>query len=302
MFFFACILGVGMYISIIFRPEYDAVNFFIFLICAQVLFVFDPLWNLLLNAAAVSVFAVLSVSVKNAVLWQTGIINALIAAFLGMALSWYLSYTIIKEMIATRRLESERNRFREESIRDELTGLSNRRDYLNAVNFYISVCRHVHQTVCAIMMDVDYFKNYNDFYGHQKGDIVLKSIGEVLRRIIVEEHAFAARVGGEEFIVLWTENRMAEVQRVAVKLRQMIIDLQIPHEKSTVAPYVTASFGMYILRGGASDTAEELYNYADKALYEAKKNGRNCIMCMNSEDRVLKRVEILPPEKNIGRR
>jgi diguanylate cyclase (GGDEF)-like protein len=250
----------------------------------------------------VGVFSFLSASIKPAVIWRADMINVSAADLVGMILSWYLSHVIIKVMISSRRCEQERNRFREESIRDELTGLSNRRNYLNSVNFYISVCRHVHQTVCAIMMDVDYFKNYNDYYGHQKGDLVLKSIGEVLRRLSVEEHTFAARVGGEEFITLWTENRVAEAERVAVKLRQMIIDLQIPHERSGAAPCVTASIGLYILRGGSADSPEELYNHADQALYEAKKNGRNCIMCMNSEDKILRPVEILPPEKNIGRR
>jgi diguanylate cyclase (GGDEF)-like protein len=152
------------------------------------------------------------------------------------------------------------------------------------------------------MMDVDYFKKYNDHYGHPKGDFVLQSIGKVLQVLIEEERVFAARVGGEEFIILWTENRVAEAERVAVKLRQMIIDLQIPHVKSSVAPYITASLGMYILRGGTIGATEDLYNNADSALYEAKKRGRNCIWLRDSVDKILRPVELLPPEKNLGRR
>ncbi|MDR0555326.1 MAG: GGDEF domain-containing protein [Treponema sp.] len=300
--FFVSLMGFGIYIGIITRPEYHAVNFLLFLIGSQVLFIFDPLGNFLLNLAAVSVFSFLTISFKPGVIGLSDVINVAVASFIGMALSWYLAHAIIKEMLASRRLEIERNRFREQSIRDELTGLSNRRDYQNTVNFYISVCHHVHQTVCAIMMDVDYFKNYNDFYGHQMGDMVLKSLGEVLNRLISEERVFAARVGGEEFIILWTENRIAELERVALKLRQMIIDLRISHEKSQAAPYITASFGMYILRGGSTDNPEELYHQADLALYEAKKRGRNCIVCVDSEDKTPRMVELLPPEKNLGRR
>lgn len=299
--YFVFLLGFGICLSVFFTPEYYGVNFIVFLICSQVVFVLNPPLILLLNAAAVSVFACLGAPVKPPQIWRSDLVNAAIAALIGMALSWYMSRSLIKVMITSRRFEQERNRFREESIRDELTGLSNRRDYLNAVNFYISVCHHVHQTVCAVMMDVDYFKNYNDYYGHQKGDAVLKSIGDVLRRLSSEEHAFTARVGGEEFIVLWTENRIAEAERVALKLRQMIIDLQIPHEKSAAAPHITASFGLYIQRGGSADTAEDLYRNADSALYMAKKNGRNCIMCINSEDKTAKMVQILPPHENIGR-
>jgi PleD family two-component response regulator len=82
----------------------------------------------------------------------------------------------------------------------------------------------------------------------------------------------------------------------------MIIDLDIPHAKSSVASCITASLGMYILRGGANGTTEELYNNADAALYEAKKRGRNCIWLWDAADKALRPVELLPPEKNLGRR
>jgi len=299
---FITLMAFGIYLGIIKRPEQHASVFFVFFVCAQIVFVSGFLWSLLLNIVTVLVFSILAIVFKPFEIWASDVANVIITALAGMIFTRYMSYTVIREMLATRRLEIERNRFREESIKDELTGLSNRRDYLHAVDFYISVCQHVHQSVCAIMMDVDYFKKYNDHYGHPKGDIVLQSIGKVLQTLIEEERVFAARVGGEEFIILWTENRMAEAERVAVKLRQMIIDLQIPHVKSSVAPYITASLGMYILRGGTTDTTEALYNNADMALYEAKKRGRNCIWLRDSADKILRPVELLPPEKNLGRR
>jgi diguanylate cyclase (GGDEF)-like protein len=299
---FIALMAFGIYLGIIKRPEQHASVFFVFFVCAQIVFVSGFLWSLLLNIVTVLVFSILAIVFKPFEIWASDVANAIITALAGIIFTRYMSYTVIREMLATRRLEIERNRFREESIKDELTGLSNRRDYLHAVDFYISVCQHVHQSVCAIMMDVDYFKKYNDYYGHPKGDIVLQSIGKVLQTLIEEERVFAARVGGEEFIILWTENRMAEAERVAVKLRQMIIDLQIPHLKSSVAPYITASLGMYILRGGTADTTEDLYNNADMALYEAKKRGRNCIWLRDSVDKILRPVELLPPEKNLGRR
>jgi diguanylate cyclase (GGDEF)-like protein len=150
------------------------------------------------------------------------------------------------------------------------------------------------------MMDVDFFKNYNDFYGHPKGDTVLQSIGKVLRELAEEDKVYVARVGGEEFIVLWTENRMLEAERVVLKLRQKIIDLQIPHLKSSVAPYVTASFGLYFMRGGSMNSAEELYNFADIALYKAKEAGRNCIMLLDSATNGFYPIE-LRPHDNITR-
>jgi diguanylate cyclase (GGDEF)-like protein len=274
----------------------------VFFVGAQILFVISFLWSLILNLVTVIVFSVLSILLEPFDIWIFNVAGIIIAGLSGMIITRYMYYMVIKGMIATRRLEFERNRFREESIKDELTGLSNRRDYLHAVNFYISVCRHVHQTICAIMMDVDFFKLYNDHYGHPMGDMVLKAIGKELQALIEEERVFAARVGGEEFIVLWTENRITEAERVALKLRQKILDLQITHEKSPVAPYVTASLGLYILRGGSTDSVADFYNNADAALYEAKRQGRNCIMLRDSADNTLRPVELVLSEKRLSRR
>jgi diguanylate cyclase (GGDEF)-like protein len=300
--FYISLLAPGIYYEI-FQQPYDHVSIIlVFFVSAQIPFVVSFLWTLVLNLITVAVFSFFSVQIKPFEIWVFDVSNIIFAVLISIVITRYTYYTVIKGMIAARRLEIERNRFREESIKDELTGLSNRRNYFHAVNFYISVCQHVHQTICAVMIDVDFFKQYNDFYGHFKGDIVLQSLGKVLQSLIEEERVFAARVGGEEFIMLWTENRISEAERVAVKLRQKIIDLKIPHEKSSVAPYVTASLGVYILRGGSADSVEDLYNNADAALYEAKKRGRNCIMLRDSADRTLRPVELLPPEKNVGRR
>jgi diguanylate cyclase (GGDEF)-like protein len=282
--FFITLMTLGMYIGVFTQPEQHAVNFMVFLVCSQVIFVLRPLYTVLLNLITVTVFSFFAITMKSETLWRFDVSNAAAAAVIGIAFSWYLSHVVIKEMLASRRLEIERNYFRDESMKDELTGLSNRREYLNVANYYISISRHVHQTVCAIMLDVDFFKNYNDFYGHQQGDEVLKALGKVLHQLAAEENVFAARVGGEEFLVLWTENRIDEAKRVAVKLRQMILDLNIPHEKSAAAPCVTASLGLYVLRGGSPGTADDLYREADAALYEAKARGRNCIILRDSAE------------------
>jgi diguanylate cyclase (GGDEF)-like protein len=220
------------------------------------------------------------------------LVNGIIAAIVGTTFSWYASYIMIREMLTAKKLEDERSKFKEQSIKDELTGLSNRRDFLNSANFYTSVCQHVHQTIGVIMMDVDHFKNYNDVYGHAQGDLVLKAIGDVLKNLVQEEKVFAARVGGEEFIILWTENRLSEAEGLALKLKKTINALNIPHSKSDAALHVTASYGLYFLRGGSMDTVDEFYEKADAALYEAKKQGRNRIILVDSyEPSVFRLVE-----------
>jgi diguanylate cyclase (GGDEF)-like protein len=214
-----------------------------------------------------------------------------------MMLNWYITYVFLQGKITARSLQDERNRYHEESIHDQLTGLNNRRSFEQSVEFFTSVCQNVHQTVCVMMMDVDFFKQYNDFYGHQKGDVVLKAIGNALNRLVEENRVYTARVGGEEFIVLWAENRILEAQRVALKLRQMIIDLRIPHQMSSAAPCVTSSFGLYIMRGGSEDSASELYKAADEALYKAKADGRNCIVIHDSADKSFRRLDVEHPDE-----
>jgi diguanylate cyclase (GGDEF)-like protein len=302
VFFILTALLFGIYTDVVIRREESSANFMVLLLCFQTVFHIRALYKLLLIIGMACVFSASVIMLKPPEFWYTDVLEMITAVLVSAVLSWYMSYATIKEMLVTGKLLKDRDRFREESVRDELTGLANRREYQNAVRFYVNANHRVRQTVCAIMLDVDFFKNYNDYYGHQKGDEVLKAIGGVLKRVIKEEKVFAARVGGEEFIVLWTENRTAEAERVAIKLLNMIVDLRIPHARSSAAPYVTASFGLYILRGGSSDTEEDLYREADYALYEAKAWGRNCIMLRDSADMRVKKVEVVSQEKNLGRR
>jgi diguanylate cyclase (GGDEF)-like protein len=293
--FFSCLLAFGIYIGILTRSGEHAVNFMVFLICGQIVFVLNPLRSLAINAAAVAVFSGLAIWLKPTDIWQMDMLNAILASVAAIIVGWHMGHVVIKEMLTARRLEEERNRFEVESIRDDLTGLSNHRDFFQRLDFYIAAARHVRQTLCIIMMDVDYFKAYNDFYGHLKGDQVLKAMGGVLSRFMAEEKVFAARIGGEEFIILWTENRLSEAQRLTLHLRQLILDLKIPHEKSPAAPHITASFGLYFLRGDSAQlaapmTAEGLYEQADRALYEAKKQGRDRIILLDSAESSFRQV------------
>jgi diguanylate cyclase (GGDEF)-like protein len=271
-------------------------QFLVFFAVFQIIYVYDFVVILTADVVLVLFFRFfLERYMAPAGRWQLDAGNVFYACAIVAAFTWISSRRRVSELVL-------QNRYYKESIRDQLTGLGNRRNFEQTVGFYLSVCRRVHQTVCVMMLDVDFFKRYNDTYKHFKGDDVLRQIGRVLRELTESEHVYAARVGGEEFIVLWTENRIAEAKRVARKLRQNIIDLQIPHESSPVAPYVTVSIGLYMMRGGSQDTSEELYRNADTALYRAKEQGRDCIMLCDSEDNSFREVLPVPSELNVGRR
>ncbi|GMO62873.1 MAG: hypothetical protein Ta2G_21750 [Termitinemataceae bacterium] len=282
-------------------------RFLLVFLTFQVMFLFGSQINLFINIFIIILFFVVT-QFSSEIFGKAiashdyyDLLNIFLTGLISMTLNWYIAHVLIKGIITSRYLEKERNHFLQDSTHDQLTGLNNRRSYDQSIDFYTSVCRHVHQTVCVVMMDVDYFKLYNDFYGHQKGDVVLQSIGKVLTQVAEDEHIFTSRVGGEEFVMIWTENRIVEAERVVLKVRQSIIDLQIAHEKSTVAPYVTASFGLYVMRGGSTDDAAELYRSADSALYKAKEGGRNRIVLLDSNDKCFHPVELRSPE-DVGRR
>jgi diguanylate cyclase (GGDEF)-like protein len=293
---FVLVLIHSCYTLMIGHAWMTANRFLIFFVAFQIIFVYDFIVVILANVFLAVFFWFFARQHINFVEYlpfeisNVGYVCAVAAAF-----TWVSNHRLISEMVV-------RNRYHKESVRDQLTGLGNRRDFEQSVGFYTSVCRRIHQTVCVIMVDVDFFKRYNDTYLHIKGDEVLKAIGQVLKKLSESEHVFAARVGGEEFIVLWTENRIAEARRVARKLRQSVIDLNIPHETSPVAPYVTVSIGLYVMRGGAQDTPEELYKNVDMALYRAKEQGRDRIVLYDSGDGSFREVIPLPSELNVGRR
>jgi diguanylate cyclase (GGDEF)-like protein len=286
--FFCSILCFCVFVYAIDQSPF-AVRFLLMFLCFQIIFVMGLIASIVLNVVIILIFFIVNrysseifgVNIPTGSIFD--VYNVIFSVLICMTLNWYTAHVIVSGIISYNH--------------DQLTGLNNRRSFEQSVDFYTSVCRHVHQTVCVVMMDVDFFKPYNDFYGHTKGDIVLQSIGRALKELSEEEELYAARVGGEEFIILWTENRLLEAERVVLKLRQKIMDLQIPHEKSYVAPYITASFGLYFMRGGSQDNKEELYNYADIALYKAKEAGRNCIMLLDSSNRVCRPVELRPPDE-----
>jgi diguanylate cyclase (GGDEF)-like protein len=124
-------------------------------------------------------------------------------------------------------------------------------------------------------MDIDFFKNYNDHYGHPKGDECLRSIGRVLNSLNDSMGVYAARVGGEEFAMIWYEKDAMLIDGTVSQIQQLINELNIPHEKSKVSSHITVSIGIHTIRCGTSNDVNSLYDNADRALYEAKRNGRN---------------------------
>jgi diguanylate cyclase (GGDEF)-like protein/PAS domain S-box-containing protein len=175
----------------------------------------------------------------------------------------------------TRRLAEANARLEELSIQDSLTGLANRRDFDRTFDReWNRACRSGHSLAVAII-DVDFFKLYNDHFGHPEGDACLRAVAEVIRGTLRRSGDLAARYGGEEFALVLPDTGAAGAFEVVEGLRQAIASLERPHPASPVAPVVTVSAGFVAMRPKSGSSAAEFLGAADRALYVAKRSGRN---------------------------
>lgn len=175
----------------------------------------------------------------------------------------------------TRALEQANADLMEMSLVDGLTGIHNRRSFDRSIKQVFSDAKHGLGTFCIMMVDIDFFKNYNDTYGHAEGDKVLKHIAIALKDNIREEDRFF-RYGGEEFIGIFNHADIVIVQEVAERIKKSIEELHIAHQKSP--------FGIVTISGGVEEfsnkynSPEEMIKIADQKMYKAKNNGRNHII------------------------
>ena len=173
-----------------------------------------------------------------------------------------------------------RDELQEQSTRDPLTGLYNRRYYLDAIRREILIARHAETSFAVLAIDVDHFKTFNDTHGHDAGDEVLRSIAERMRGVIADQ-GIACRTGGEEFSVLLPNSDRTIASGIAEDLRVAISDLRVMHLGVNL-PQVTLSVGISVFPTHGV-RARDLIKQADMALYRAKKDGRNVLRVAEGE-------------------
>lgn len=157
---------------------------------------------------------------------------------------------------------------------DALTGLANRRYFDEVLETEIKRAGRSRQLLSLVLCDVDFFKSYNDHYGHVAGDRCLQTIGQLLLRTFKRASDLPARYGGEEFAVILPDTPPGNAGLLIEKLRRAMIEQAIPHP-SSVSAFVTLSFGVVEAHPIGERNAAWYINEADKALYRAKENGRN---------------------------
>ena len=172
-------------------------------------------------------------------------------------------------------LRTARKRIAEMATMDELTGLYNRRYFMEALERDVAKAKRYETELVLCMMDLDHFKEINDAYGHLAGDMVLSEIGRMLKGSI-RESDLVCRYGGEEFSVILSNTQLKEARIVCERFREKVSAHTFEYDSSQFK--ITVSIGMATLNKSKSKSHNELVGYADKALYRAKKAGRNRVI------------------------
>ncbi|MCD4722308.1 MAG: diguanylate cyclase [Desulfobacula sp.] len=185
------------------------------------------------------------------------------------------SIDISETVRAEQALKKLNEKFKMLSVMDGLTQIPNRRrfdEYLES-----EWKRHSRDKVqlSVILSDIDFFKLYNDNYGHQAGDDCLQKVARAIQDSAHRSSDLAARYGGEEFVLVLPSTDKDGAMAVAEKVRKNVMNLEIAHEKSKVNGHITLSLGVATMVPGNDNSAQDLVALADQALYEAKDNGRN---------------------------
>jgi two-component system, cell cycle response regulator len=156
--------------------------------------------------------------------------------------------------------------------RDGLTGLYNHRYFHEQLSQDFLRAKRYHESLSCILLDIDYFKKFNDTYGHQTGDIVLSTLGQVIRDTIRDSDS-AARYGGEEFAIILHYTERQAALHVAERLRQTVEHRDVRDKDNVLR--ITISLGVATFPHEQIHNHKQIVEFADKALYKAKKNGRN---------------------------
>lgn len=193
----------------------------------------------------------------------------------GMVACYMLESYIRKEYESVVSFKKANRKFYKASIIDGLTGVANRR-FLNDKLYeeWNRLCRNK-KPLSLILLDIDFFKQYNDCFGHHAGDECLVQIAWTIKKVVKRAGELVARYGGEEFAVVLPNTNIEKAKYLAEQIREKVLSLKLQHLKSSVNEFVTVSLGVAMLVPSQDRTYEQLLKDADKALYQAKENGRN---------------------------
>jgi len=206
--------------------------------------------------------------------YSVGAIYTILPVHKSMVSAIKLNFNLQKELKVRHKME---DKLRTLSYQDGLTGLANRRYFDNIIDKQLRLAKREGAAISLIMLDIDYFKSFNDLYGHVAGDSCLVEVAAIIERAARRPLDLASRYGGEEFAVILPNAMIEDASKIAEEIRNEVQGLNILHENSAVdsCEVITVSAGVCSLTPDRNTKAIEIIELADMALYKAKKSGRN---------------------------
>lgn len=183
---------------------------------------------------------------------------------------------------ATAQLEKVNQWLKNQANEDGLTGLYNRRYMDKKLQSMLAWHGRQNAPMTVILLDVDYFKPFNDNYGHLEGDRCLQALSDQLRTTFNRAEEYVGRYGGEEFVVLLSNTNEIQAEQEAKRVKQAVDNLNYPHEYSYTSTRVTVSQGVFSFVPFGKEKLEDIYSEADIAMYQSKSDGRNTYTLRNS--------------------
>nr|WP_321268175.1 PAS domain S-box protein [uncultured Sulfurimonas sp.] len=183
-----------------------------------------------------------------------------------------IGYTAIRQDI------TDKKRVELISITDGLTNIYNRRHFNDIFPKMIKDAKHSNELLSLLIIDIDHFKDYNDTYGHQMGDIALIEVAQTIQNSLNKSDDYCFRLGGEEFGVLYKTKTKNDSLNFANKIKQNIEKLHIEHSKNSASNYITASMGLVCKNALEMQSDDTIYKETDDLLYKAKESGRNRVV------------------------
>jgi diguanylate cyclase (GGDEF)-like protein len=231
----------------------------------------------------------------DAMLFEIGIVLFIIIVGI-LAILYYVFKSIQDDQTklerATKKLKVLNKKLENASYTDSLTTLHNRRYFNFIYERELKRAKRNHTYITFMMIDIDFFKQYNDTYGHIEGDFALKSVAKVLKDTLKRPSDYVFRLGGEEFGVLMSDTDETHSARLARDICDAVSARELKHEKSSVSEFVTVSIGVVCCIADEALQDEVLISRADEMLYVAKESGRNrYVITTNVSEATTKSVE-----------